>query len=68
MRKHRPRLRPTGADEDKARTIAKFLRDEGVDVLTQDEWNNAADLTDLLSTATATEAHMAWLLKRRGRP
>jgi hypothetical protein len=60
MRKHRRRPRPTGANQDKARTIAKFLRDEGVDVLTQDEWNNAADLTDLLSTATATEAHMAW--------
>ena len=36
MRKHRPRPRPTGADQDKARTIAKFLRDEGIDVLTQD--------------------------------
>jgi hypothetical protein len=49
--------------QERARALAKFLRKDGSDVLSQKDWNDAADLEIHLATATATETYVDWLLK-----
>jgi hypothetical protein len=66
MKRKRPtQKRPMTPRRAQARAEAKFLRKEGSEVLSTRDWNIAADLEIDLATASATDAVVDWLAKRR---
>jgi hypothetical protein len=46
-----------------AQAVARKIMTAGFDSLPQSEFNNAADLSIHLATASVTEAHVLWLRK-----
>jgi hypothetical protein len=59
---------PDSDDEryNRARAIAKFLRDDGWNVLPTRTWNIAADILE--ATTATIIASWSWLTSRRTRP